>query len=125
MAAVADPSELNYAALVRELIEPLLDSPAALRVNCEYAKGRQRVLIRLAFDEADQGRAFGRGGRNIQAIRTVVAAAAALAGQEARVEVFGTPERDRSEGGGRRGSSGQRSSGRRRPPRPSKQRSSG
>ncbi|NJK99997.1 MAG: KH domain-containing protein [Spirulinaceae cyanobacterium SM2_1_0] len=120
---------VDYANLVRELVEPLLDAPDALRVNCEYAKNRQRVLIRLAFESSDQGRVFGRGGRNIQAIRTVVETAAVLAGQAAHLEVFGSQERDhpRDENGRRggddRGNEGRGNGGRRRPSRPPQPRS--
>jgi len=111
---------VDYVSLVRELIEPLLDSPDSLRVNCEYAKNRERVLIRVAFEETDQGRVFGRGGRNIQAIRTVLEAAAQLADQTARLEVFESGDRSRS-----RAESDRRGGGnRRRSSRPPRQRAS-
>ncbi|MFP4299856.1 MAG: KH domain-containing protein [Spirulinaceae cyanobacterium] len=65
----------DYAQLVRFLMEPLLDSPESLSVNCEFVNQGKRVWVRVAFDPADRGRLFGRGGRNIQAIRTVLKAA--------------------------------------------------
>lgn len=113
---------VDYISLARELIEPLLDSPDSLRVNCEYAKNRERVLIRVAFEETDQGRVFGRGGRNIQAIRITIEAAAQLSGQIARLEVFesgdrphGHPDSDRHGSSDRRGGGNRRRSSR--PPR--------
>jgi uncharacterized protein len=58
-------------------------------VDCEYTIDRRRVWIRVAVATADQGSAFGRGGRNIQAIRTVVQAAAATVGQSIHLDVYG------------------------------------
>ncbi|MBV8887090.1 MAG: KH domain-containing protein, partial [Chroococcidiopsidaceae cyanobacterium CP_BM_RX_35] len=49
-----------------------------------------RVWIRVAFEGEDKGRVFGRGGRNIQAIRTVVAAAATAAGHSAYLDIYGS-----------------------------------
>jgi len=108
-AASASP---DYAGLVEFLLQPLLDSPEALRVDCERY-GKQRVLVRVAFEQSDKGRAFGRGGRNIQAIRTVVQAAARAAGQSAHLEVYGQQASDAPAEGGRRGARD-----RRRPSRP-------
>ena len=87
----------DYAALVEFLIAPLLDAPDTLRVHCEYVRGNAGVLVRVAFDAADQGRVLGRGGRNIEAIRTVLNATAQQAGQTARLEVFGSPRPERED----------------------------
>lgn len=65
----------DYSQLVRFLMEPLLDSPESLRVNCEVVNQGKRVWVRVAFAQTDRGRLFGRGGRNIQAIRTIMQAA--------------------------------------------------
>ncbi|MDB9315676.1 KH domain-containing protein [Spirulina sp. CS-785/01] len=79
----------NYEELVRFLVQPLLDEPDSLSIDSETSKGNQRVLIRLAFKGTEQGRVFGRGGRNIEAVRTVLEAAAIAAGQSVRLEIFG------------------------------------
>lgn len=79
----------DYIGLVRFLVLPFLESPDSLRVDCEISPRTSRVLIRLAFEGEDKGRVFGRGGRNIQAIRTVIQAVAHSAGQVAHLEVFG------------------------------------
>lgn len=50
----------------------------------------KRAWIRIAFDSSDKGKVFGRGGRNIQAIRTVVAAAATAAGQSVHLDIYGS-----------------------------------
>ncbi len=82
----------DYLGLVRFLLEPFLDNPDSLRVDCERSNGRSRILIRVAFDTADKGKVFGRGGRNIQAIRTVLQASAKAAGQLAHLDVYVPPD---------------------------------
>jgi uncharacterized protein len=80
----------DYAGLVRFLIQPFLDSPESLSIDCEMSHTLNRAWIRIAFDGSDKGKVFGRGGRNIQAIRTVVAAAAQAAGQSAYLDIYGS-----------------------------------
>ncbi|NJL19977.1 MAG: KH domain-containing protein [Leptolyngbyaceae cyanobacterium SM1_3_5] len=79
----------DYAGLVRFLIAPFLESADALKVDCEIAPRPRRVLVRLAFEGEDKGRVFGRGGRNIQAVRTVLQAVAQTVGYTAHLEVLG------------------------------------
>ncbi|MDJ0600973.1 MAG: KH domain-containing protein [Crocosphaera sp.] len=81
----------NYLKLIGFLIEPLLDSPDSLKVDCEEINSTQRVWIRLAVDEGDKGRIYGRGGRNIQAIQTVLAIAAKQVGQTLYLEIYEEP----------------------------------
>jgi uncharacterized protein len=102
----------DYDRLVRYLVQPFLDAPDLLRVDCEVSPRTQRVLIRVAFEGEDKGRVFGRGGRNIQAVRTVVQAVAQAAGHSAYLEVFGSQANGL--GGSRESSDGPRPS---RPPR--------
>jgi len=78
----------DYSEIVRFLIEPFLYSPESLRVDCEVSPRQAKAWIRLAFDEPEKGRAYGRGGRNIQAIRTVLAAVAQAAGQSVHLEIY-------------------------------------
>ncbi|MEO0756464.1 MAG: KH domain-containing protein [Cyanobacteria bacterium J06648_16] len=104
-----DSEAPNFEALVRFLIQPLLDAPESLSVHCESLAGGKRIWVRVAFEGEDKGRVYGRGGRNIQAIRSVVTATGKLAGCEAHLDVFGEP----TPGGGRSGGrSGGRNSGR-------------
>ncbi|MGB3613408.1 MAG: KH domain-containing protein [Elainellaceae cyanobacterium] len=104
-----EPANVDYVRLVKFLVEPFLTSPDALRLDCEVSPRTGRILLRLAIEGEDKGKVFGRGGRNLQAIRSVVDAAAQLAGQLVHVEIYGQSS-DRSEPPGRR----ERSS----PPRP-------
>lgn len=86
------PTNPNYVELVRFLVTPFLEFPESLTVDFETYAGQHKVLVRLAFASSDKGRVFGRGGRTLQAIRTLVEAAAKLAGQVAYLEVFGERE---------------------------------
>jgi predicted RNA-binding protein YlqC (UPF0109 family) len=78
----------DYEELVRFLIEPFLESPNLLSFDCEQLKTTKRVWIRLAFDDSDKGKIYGRGGRNIQAIKTVLATAANAAGETLYLEIY-------------------------------------
>lgn len=80
----------DYAGLVKFLVEPFLEQPESLKVDCEVSPSRGKVWVRVAFEGTDKGRVFGRGGRNIQAIRSVLEAAARLAGYSAHLDVFGS-----------------------------------
>lgn len=97
MSTVPDSEKLSlkstspdYSGLVRFLVTPFLESPDSLRVDSEISPRTSRVLIRLAVEGEDKGRVFGRGGRNIQAIRAVIQAVAQAAGQVAHIEIFGS-----------------------------------
>lgn len=78
----------DYSGLVNLLMKPLLESPQSLHIDCEYSVGGQRIWIRVAFEGEDKGRVFGRGGRNVQAIRTVLNSAANLAGQSVYLDIY-------------------------------------
>jgi hypothetical protein len=87
--ASSDSQGPDYVGLAKFLFGPFLDSPELLRVDCELLESKHRVWLRLAFDNSDKGRVFGRGGRNIQAIRTVLAAIAQSAGQSIYLDIYG------------------------------------
>ena len=89
MSPISSP---NYVELVRFLVTPLLEFPESLTVDFESYAGQHKILVRMAFADSDKGRVFGRGGRTLQAMRTIVDAAAQLAGQKASLEVFGERE---------------------------------
>ncbi len=80
----------NYVGLVSFLMQPFLESPETLSVDCEISHTLKRAWIRIAFDSTEKGKVFGRGGRNIQAIRTVIAAAAEVAGQSVYLDIYGS-----------------------------------
>jgi predicted RNA-binding protein YlqC (UPF0109 family) len=110
----------DYAGLVRFLIEPLLEFPEALSIHCESANRSTRVWIRVAFEETDRGRVWGRGGRNIQAIRTLLDAAAKGAGQLVYLDIYGSAEPQQHSEEGDEGDSAVYKSDQKKPrPRPS------
>jgi hypothetical protein len=78
----------DYNALISFLLKPLLAHPDALRVDFESNSNGDRVWIRVAVDPEDRGQVCGKGGRTIQAVRTVVMTAAEEAGHSARLEIF-------------------------------------
>lgn len=85
----------DYGGLVKSLVEPFLELPESLKVDCEVSPSRAKVWVRVAFEGTDKGRVFGRGGRNIQAIRAILEAAAQAAGYSAYLDVFGSQPQSR------------------------------
>ena len=79
----------DYEGLIQYLMKPFLDSPDELKTDIEQLGKDRRILLRVAFSAEDRGRMFGRGGRNIQAIRTVLETTAALYDQRVSLDVYG------------------------------------
>jgi uncharacterized protein len=79
----------DFVELARFLLSPLVDSADQLHLDCEILAGGRKLSLRAAIEGNDRGRVLGRGGRNIQAIRTVLQAAA-QPGQTVHLEIFGT-----------------------------------
>lgn len=89
LSSYQDKARPDYIGLADFLLKPFLDCPESLSLDCEQLNNDQRIWIRAAFESSDKGRVFGRGGRNIQAIRSVLSTAARLAGQTLYLEVYG------------------------------------
>lgn len=97
----------DYEALARYLMEPFLDKPEELKFHIETLAGGKKLWLRAAFnEEEDKGRVFGRGGRNIKAIRQTIMVAGKLEEMTVNLSVFGEPGPERSERGGDRGGRG-------------------
>ncbi|OKH27792.1 KH domain-containing protein [Chroogloeocystis siderophila] len=88
-------SSPKYTELVKFLIQPFLENPNSLSVDCEVSRSTNKVWIRVAFEGDDKGRVYGRGGRNIQAIRTAIAAAGAIAEQSVYLDIYGGEAQER------------------------------
>lgn len=82
--------------MIRYLLEPFLESRDSLRIDCEVHPQLARVWIRVAFEDPEKGRVYGRGGRNIQAIRTVLDATAKGAGQSIYLDIYDNGDEPRS-----------------------------
>ncbi|MDY6938453.1 MAG: KH domain-containing protein [Cyanobacteriota bacterium] len=80
----------DYEGLVKFLLAPFLESPESLSVDCEQSSSRPKILIRVAFEAPDKGRVFGRGGRNISAIRTSLEAIGQTVGQSVHLDIYGS-----------------------------------
>ena len=100
--AVTSP---DYVGLIRFLIEPFLDAPDSLYINAERIKERKKVWLRVAFDNSDRGKVFGRGGRNIQAIRTILHTAGAVNQESIFLDIY-SDEKEQAPSDDRRRSSG-------------------
>lgn len=74
-------------ALVRYLIESLVDKPESASVNAVSGDGT--VKFEVVLDTEDVGKVIGRGGRIIKAIRTLARAAGSTEGLMVDVEVMG------------------------------------
>lgn len=74
-------------ALVRYLIESLVDSPEAVRIESTEQAGTLRLEVTL--DPSDVGKVIGRGGRIIKSVRTLARAAGSTSGLTVDVEVMG------------------------------------
>jgi len=98
---VSEPSPTqetpDYVGLVTFLVQPFLEAPESLKIDCEISAVKSKVWVRLAFEGSDKGRVFGRGGRNIQAIRTVLEAAAKAVGYSAYLDVYGSSSQTHGE----------------------------
>ena len=93
----------DYERLVKFLIEPFLEDPTSLCINSEKIKDKKKVWLRVAFDKSDRGKVFGRGGRNIQAIRNVLETAAAINQESIFLDIYSEDkEHDRDRGGNSR-----------------------
>ena len=85
-----DDANRLVGAIPRNVLEYLavsvVDDPDAVVVEATEGRGRG-VNLELHVAPSDMGRVIGRRGRVVQAIRTVVRAAAAREGVDARVDV--------------------------------------
>mgnify|MGYP001797285252 CR=1 FL=1 len=93
----------DYEGLVRFLIEPFLNDPQSLCVNSEVNQNKNKIWLRVAFDKSDRGKVFGRGGRNIQAIRTAIETAATSHNESVFLDIYSDapPKSDDSDRRGR------------------------
>lgn len=112
----------DYDRLVKFLIEPFLEDSQSFYLNSEQIGDKKKVWLRVAFENSDRGKVFGRGGRNIQAIRTILNTAAALSQESIFLDIYSdekesSPNRDRRSGGG---NSGRKKAAPKPPPRISK-----
>ncbi len=93
----------DYMELVSFLLEPFLEDPQSLSIHCEQVASTKKLWLRVAFDANDKGKVFGRGGRNIQAIRTVLNTAATNVNQSIYLDIYGNEDLSSKEKSFRKG----------------------
>ena len=71
-----------------ETAKAFLEKAESLHVDCEHLTSNQKVWLRVAFDTEDKGKVFGRGGRNIQAVGTILQTAATNANQLLHLDIY-------------------------------------
>jgi uncharacterized protein len=81
-------SSPDYEGLVKFLLEPFLEESESLSIDCEYLNSSNKIWLRVAFNTADKGKVFGRGGRNIQAVSTILKTAATNVNQYLYLDVY-------------------------------------
>ena len=101
-------SSPDYEKLARFLIEPFLEDAQSLSVNSEVNSNNKKIWLRIAFDKSDRGKVFGRGGRNIQAIRTTIQTAAKAHDQSVFLDIYSDESSESDNGDRRRSSSNNR-----------------
>lgn len=98
----------DYKGLVQFLMTPFLEFPEQLKMDVERLSAHNSMWLRVAFSLEDRGRMFGRGGRNIQAIRTVLQATAALQEERVSLDIYGESASSDRSGGSSNGDGGER-----------------
>ncbi len=82
--------------LIEYIVRALVDQPGAVELKSSDAEGG--VLYELKVEPDDVGKVIGRDGRTVNALRTVVAAAALKKGEKARLEILDDRRNVRADG---------------------------
>ena len=72
--------------MVEYIVKQIVDNPDQVKV--EEAKGEKVILLEISVAKEDMGKVIGKGGRIANAIRTLVAAAAAKIKKRVMVEIL-------------------------------------
>jgi hypothetical protein len=78
-------SEASMQALVEFIAKSLVDDPSQVHVS--EIEGESSVILELRVGPEDMGRIIGRGGRTVNAMRTLVRVLAAKQGKRVTLEV--------------------------------------
>ena len=69
---------MNYVTLTERLIKALVTDPESVTVKEFPSDDENKVMIEVLVSEADLPRVIGKGGKNINAVRTILAASSSL-----------------------------------------------
>ncbi len=75
----------DYTGLVSYIVKAIVSKPDAVKVS--MVEGARTSRVEVTLDPEDVGKVIGRGGRNIDAIRSVVRAAALKNRERVSVEI--------------------------------------
>jgi len=78
---------VDYVDLVEYIVKNIVDHPDAVVVEAVQGRGRSET-VEIRLDPGDVGRVIGKGGRNIEAIRSLVKASAIKEHHRVNVEVI-------------------------------------
>lgn len=78
-------SEASMQALIEFIAKSLVDDPSQVHVS--EIEGETSVILELRVGPEDMGRIIGRGGRTVNAMRTLVRVLAAKQGKRVTLEV--------------------------------------
>jgi predicted RNA-binding protein YlqC (UPF0109 family) len=81
----------DYVDLVEYIVKNIVDKPDAVVVEAVQGRGRSET-VEIRLDPVDVGRVIGKGGRNIEAIRSLVKASAIKEHHRVNVEVISDEE---------------------------------
>src|ERR1700694_5822234 len=81
----------DYVDLVEYIVKNIVDKPDAVVVETVQGRGRSEP-VEIRLDPVDVGRVIGKGGRNIEAIRSLVKASAIKEHHRINVEVISEDE---------------------------------
>jgi predicted RNA-binding protein YlqC (UPF0109 family) len=73
-------------ALIRYIARSLVDKPEEVQIHASESEGSHLFELKVAAD--DVGKVIGRDGRTVNAIRTLLSAAAQRQGTRARLEIL-------------------------------------
>jgi predicted RNA-binding protein YlqC (UPF0109 family) len=82
--------------LVEYIVRALVDKPEAVELRTTAAEGQMLYEVKVAPE--DIGKVIGRDGRTVNALRTVLAAAALKRGEKARLEIIDDRRRGEANG---------------------------
>jgi uncharacterized protein len=82
--------------LVEYIVRALVDKPDAVELRTSSAEGTMLYEVKVAPE--DIGKVIGRDGRTVNALRTVLSAAAQKKGEKARLEVIDDKRRNETNG---------------------------
>ena len=77
---------VNYEALVKHLIEPLVVHPEDIMVKI-FSEDEERITLQVIVNKDDLGRVIGKNGRIANAIRTIAYASASREGRKITINI--------------------------------------